>query len=322
MSLTTYTFPLNDGSHIPGFAWGNGSGNAKKTAIESGICALQSGIRHIDTAEGYNNEAETGEAIKGARLGKEEVYVTSKISGPKFNPIPVSKVRSAVEQTTKALGFIPDLYLIHNPFVIEPYEDLPKAWKELEDLKDEGKLRSIGVSNFRPQDLELILENARYKPAVNQIEYHPYLLTHLAPVLAIHQKHNIRTSAYGPLTPLLSSRHPTGGPIKPILARIAQRINTESAALPKGHERKLPIELDEIAVLLLWVRAKEVVVVSASGNKDNIGRLGKVAHLPGGLLTQEEVEEVERVGKGVHFRKYVSLFHLDWRLSGFTEMFC
>lgn len=72
------SFPLLDGTTIPWLAWGNGSGNARKTAVASGTLALQSGIRHIDTAQLYKNEKETGEAIRQASVPREDVYVTSK----------------------------------------------------------------------------------------------------------------------------------------------------------------------------------------------------------------------------------------------------
>lgn len=129
-----------------------------------------------------------------------------------------------------------------------------------------------------------------------QLEYHPYLLSHLEPVLKIHEENNIITSAYGPLTPLL--RHPSGGPLKPVLTRIAGRIS-------KDH-KDLPIEIDELAVLLLWQRAQGVLAVTASGTPDNIKRLSAISYLPNGLLTKEEVEEINSVGKKFHFRHYVS----------------
>jgi diketogulonate reductase-like aldo/keto reductase len=67
------------------------------------------------------------------------------------------------------LGFVPDCFLIHNPFVAPPGQ-LNALWKVLEELKDEGKLKSIGVSNFRPQDLEAILDGAKHKPVINQVD--------------------------------------------------------------------------------------------------------------------------------------------------------
>ena len=75
---------------------------------------------------------------------------------------------SLIQGSLDKIGFVPNLFLIHSPFVAEG-GDLKKLWKIFEDLKDQGKLRSIGVSNFRPQDLEAILDGAKYKPVVNQV---------------------------------------------------------------------------------------------------------------------------------------------------------
>lgn len=75
-----------------------------------------------------------------------------------------------MQESLDRLGFVPDLYLIHNPYVAEPGH-LKALWALFEALKDEGKLKSIGVSNFRPQDLEVILEGAKYKPVVNQVRF-------------------------------------------------------------------------------------------------------------------------------------------------------
>ena len=80
----------------------------------------------------------------------------------------LNKVRQSVESSVEKLGFIPDLFLIHNPFVASPGE-LKALWQIFEALKDEGKLKSIGVSNFRVQDLEAVLDGAKHKPVVNQV---------------------------------------------------------------------------------------------------------------------------------------------------------
>ncbi|PPR02557.1 hypothetical protein CVT26_012025 [Gymnopilus dilepis] len=285
------SFKLLDGTTIPWIAWGNGTGLTNKDAAEYGHLALESGIRHIDTAQLYKTEKQTGEAISRSSLKREDVYVTSKLScrGNGEEPVPVEDVPKAVQESIDRLGFVPDLFLIHNPFVAKPGE-LKAMWKALEDLKDQGKLKSIGVSNFRPQDLEEILDGAKYKPVINQLEYHPYLLAHLQPVLDLQAKHGILTASYGTLSPLL--RHRTGGPLKPVLERIAERIS-------KATGRKF----DANDVLLLWTRAQGVVVVTASGNPERIKRLAEIATLPD-LLTQEEIDEITQVGKTRHFRHY------------------
>lgn len=84
------------------------------------------------------------------------------------DPIQKEDIRALVEQSIKRLGTTPDLFLIHNPFVPAPGQ-LVEAWQIFEQLKDEGVLKSIGVSNFRPQDLEAVLKVAKHKPAVNQV---------------------------------------------------------------------------------------------------------------------------------------------------------
>ncbi|RXW18804.1 hypothetical protein EST38_g7057 [Candolleomyces aberdarensis] len=301
------SFQLSDGTSIPWVAWGNGTGQAKKDAIESGKLALESGLRHIDTAQLYDNEKETGIAIEQASVPRGEVYVTSKISGwqsQEENPVPLDEIRRSVQGSLDRLGFVPDLYLIHNPFVAPPGQ-LKAFWKVLEELKDEGKLKSIGVSNFRPQDLEAVLDGAKHKPVVNQLEYHPYTLAHLEPVLEIHAKHNILTTSYGPLTPLL--RHPTGGPLKPILHRIASRLT-----------KKYGEDIDAAAVLLLWLKARQVAAITASGNPDRIKNLAKIFK-SNWELDPEEVEEITTVGKTVHFRFYTVHMEKDFPLPNLPK---
>ncbi|KIY49038.1 conjugated polyketone reductase C1 [Fistulina hepatica ATCC 64428] len=300
------TIALSTGTKVPWLGWGNGSGNARKTAFESGKIALASGFQHIDTAQGYGNEVETGNTIRVSGIPKDNIFVTSKLSPiDNTKPVALPEVRGAVEESIKKLGFTPDLFLIHNPFVAESPADLKKMWQILEDLKAEGVLKDIGVSNFRPQDLEVILDGARYVPTVNQLEYHPYVLVHLEPVLAIHKKHGIVTSSFGPLTPLL--RHP-GGPLKPVLKRIAARI---AADHPK-------LSINEVTVLLLWTRAQGVITITASGNAEHIKRLADVAPLPD-LLTPAEVEEITNVGKTVHFRHYREHMEIDFPLPALPD---
>ncbi|KAF9463997.1 conjugated polyketone reductase C1 [Collybia nuda] len=299
MSQTIASFNLHDGTTIPWLAWGCGSGQAQRDPVNSGTHVLNAGINHIDTAQIYNTEEATGQIVAASPLGKDKIYVTSKLGAPEDKPISLDSIRGAVAETTRKLGFIPDLFLIHNPFVAHPGE-LKAMWNTLEDLKVEGKLKSIGVSNFRVQDFEAIFDGARFKPVVNQIEFHPYVLSHLEPVLALQAKHGIVTEAFGPLTPVV--RHGTGGPLKPILERIAARLTKSTGK-----------DVDTATVLLLWTRAQGVVAVSASGNADRIRGLAEVAKLPD-LLEQGEIDEITRVGKTVHFRHYTEHMEVDFPL--------
>lgn len=122
------------------------------------------------------------------------------------------------------------------------------------------------------------------------MEYHPYVLAQLDLLQPLHQKHNILFQAYGPLVPLI--RHPDGGPIKPILERIAQRLTKETGK-----------EVDTTAALLLWNLSTGVPVVTTSGNPDRIQKLAELDTLPD--LLPEEVEEINKAGRSVHYRYYV-----------------
>lgn len=213
--------------------------------------------------------------------------------------------------TIQRLGFQPNLLLIHNPYTFEEGQLTP-FWKTLEAMKDAGELESsLGVSNFQPQDLNELLAVAKYKPVVNrkscrynytaaypnsiaaELEFHPFLLAHLEPVLAIQEKYGIVTEAYGPLTPVI--RHKAkGGPLLPVLQKISKRLSSEP-----GVDASI---VDNAAILLLWCRAKGVVAVTASGNAERIQRLAKVQQLP--ELTSEEFQEIDEIGKKHHYRHY------------------
>lgn len=131
------------------------------------------------------------EAIKEVGIPRSNVYITSKIATPHGSD---AEIRAGIEETLNRMGTVPDLYLIHNPMIGQ--EDRALAtWKVMETMKDEGKLKSIGVSNFRPQDFEKLLPDCKYKPVINQLEFHPMVLKHLEPVLAIHKEHNIVTES-------------------------------------------------------------------------------------------------------------------------------
>ncbi|ODO07234.1 aldose reductase [Cryptococcus wingfieldii CBS 7118] len=287
------TIKLSDGKTLRAIGWGSGSGGIKgkdnnRLAIDAGVHALNANIRHIDTAQAYETEEATGLSIKEAGVDRSEVFVTTKISGTVANN--KEAIKENVLGSIELLGFKPDLLLIHNPFVVED-GNIAKFWTSLEELVKDGTLEgvSLGVSNFRPQDLEAVLKIATIKPVVNQIEFHPYVLVHLEPVLKIAKEHGIVIEAYGPLTPVL--RHPTGGPLKPVLERIAQRLSKDAGK-----------ELDSTAVLLLWTIQSGVVVITTSKNEERIKGLAALDSVPD--LTAEELKEITDVGKTHHFRYY------------------
>lgn len=173
------TVKLSNGRSIPALGYGAMVGHTGRAAE---LCAeaLKAGIMHLDTAQIYNTEVETAEAIKLAGFRREDVFVTSKLfyryskaGSPKSETIELETspeaVRASVQSTLDKLGFQPDLLLVHNPYVPAKGKIL-EFWKILEDLVEDGTLSStaLGVSNFRPQDLEEVLRGCKIRPVVNR----------------------------------------------------------------------------------------------------------------------------------------------------------
>jgi len=287
------TITLSDGKKIPGLGWGNGTGGINSNSqlsVDMGVVALKAGILHIDTAQSYSTEPETGKAVVESGIPREKIWITTKISGGSGVKTTAASVKDNVETSIKKLGLIPDVILIHSPFVPEEGK-IGEFWGYLEALVEDGTLKgcSLGLSNFRPQDIEEVMKVAKIKPVLNQVEYHPYLLAHLDRVTAVHEKYGIVAESYGPLTPLL--RHPTGGPVKPVLTKIAERIAKETGK-----------DVDAAGVLLLWTIQKGVVAVTASKNPENIKKMAAIEQLPD--LTAEDMKEIETAGRKVHFMHY------------------
>jgi 2,5-diketo-D-gluconate reductase A len=162
---------LNDGRTIPQLGFGVFQIEPADTraAVES---AIEIGYRHIDTAQMYRNEKGVGEAIAGSGLDRSEFFVTSKLSNAKHLP---DDARSAFEGTLAALGTdYVDLFLIHWPLPTLYDGDFTQTWRVLEDFYRAGQARSIGVSNFTPHHLRRLAAETEIRPAVNQIEIHPY----------------------------------------------------------------------------------------------------------------------------------------------------
>lgn len=134
--------------------------------------AIEGGYRHFDTAISYRNETVVGKALKESGKAREEFFVTSKIPGEAEYTKNAAAVKKGVQSSLEALDtdYI-DLYLIHHPW--NDLDEILEVWKVLEDYVDQGVLKAIGVSNFQEPELKFLVEHARIKPAVNQIESHP-----------------------------------------------------------------------------------------------------------------------------------------------------
>ncbi len=186
--------PLNHGvGYVPALGFGTLIPDAAVT-ITATRDALEAGFRHFDSAERYGNEREVGRALQAGLaaggIAREDIFVTTKLWNSNHRP---ERVEPAFEASLERLGLkYLDLYLIHTPFAFQPGDDqdprdqngnvlydqdvtLFDTWKAMEILVDHGKCRAIGLSDIDLNELKTIYEPARIKPAVVEIEAHPYL---------------------------------------------------------------------------------------------------------------------------------------------------
>jgi 2,5-diketo-D-gluconate reductase A len=183
---------MNDGQRMPQLGFGVFQVPPDETA-EAVLQALGAGYRAIDTASAYGNEEGVADAIARSGLPREEVFVTTKVWNGDHGR---ARARAGFERSLQALrSEYVDLYLIHWP---QPARDLYlETWETLIELRNSGRARSIGVSNFLPEHLGRIIGATGVIPAVNQIELHPWLQQ--AELRASHADHGILTEAWSPL---------------------------------------------------------------------------------------------------------------------------
>ncbi|NUT57386.1 MAG: aldo/keto reductase [Agromyces sp.] len=183
---------LNDGNSIPQLGFGVFKVDPKQTE-RIVTDALEVGYRHIDTARIYGNEEGVGRALADSGISREELFVTTKLWNDDQG---TQSVFDAFDRSLDRLGLeYLDLYLIHWP---TPRNDrYVETWKAFERLRESGRVRSIGVSNFLAPHLERLLDETDVVPAVDQIELHPY---HQQPeTAAFAEEHAIAIEAWGPL---------------------------------------------------------------------------------------------------------------------------
>jgi 2,5-diketo-D-gluconate reductase A len=187
------TIALNNGVEIPQLGFGVFQIKPAET-VEATVAALEVGYRHIDTAEMYGNEKEVGEAIRRSGVPREEVFVTSKLNNGFHARDAALK---AFDGTLEALGFdYLDLFLVHWPL---PGIDVDyvETWRAMEEIYAGGKVRAIGVSNFKQHHLNRLFAETEIRPAANQIEIHPYLAQD--DLRAFDAEHQIVTEAWSPI---------------------------------------------------------------------------------------------------------------------------
>ena len=231
------TVTLNNGVKMP--LLGLGVYQARGREGEQAVTwALETGYRHIDTAKFYGNEAEVGRAVKRSGLPREDIFVVTKLWNSDHG---YKAARAAFQESQQRLDLgIVDLYLIHWPVSAQRGE----SWRALEELAAEGRVRAIGVSNYTIEHLEELLTTARVVPAVNQVEFHPWL--YQKELLEFCRVHGIQLEAYSPLTKGERLRDPR-------LEAIARKYGKSPAQM-----------------LIRWCLQHEVVVIPKSTNPQRI----------------------------------------------------
>ncbi len=194
MTTTAPTVPLSQGVEMPLLGLGTARMDDAEAA-ESVRSAIEDGYRLVDTAENYGNERGVGQGLRDAGIGRDEVFVTTKLNKRWHS---VDGARQACENSLERLGLeYLDLLLVHWP---NPDQDrYVEAWEGLVRLREDGLVRAIGTSNFKPHHLDRIIEATGVAPAVNQINLNPYATR--AATHAYHVSHGIVTEAWSPLRP-------------------------------------------------------------------------------------------------------------------------
>jgi 2,5-diketo-D-gluconate reductase A len=256
---------LHDGTTIPQVGFGVyrvPSDEAQEVVAE----ALAAGYRSIDTAKLYDNEAGVGRAIAESGIPRDDLYVTTKVWNDDQG---YDQTRRAFDRSMELLGLeVLDLYLIHWPY---PGQDrYVDTFRALISLRDEGRLRSVGVSNFQPTHLDRLVEETGVTPVLNQVELHPHLQQ--AELRGYHQAHGIVTEAWAPLGA-------GKGPLdEPVLAEIAA-----------AHE------VSPAQVVLRWHLDLGNVVIPKSSNP---ARMRENLDLFGFALTDDDHTRIATLDRG------------------------
>ncbi|YBV93375.1 aldo/keto reductase (plasmid) [Bacillus sp. PK9-021] len=260
------TFTLHNGVKMPGFGLGVFKVEEGPELVNAIKVAMKHGYRSIDTAAIYGNEEGVGqgirEGLKEAGISRENVFVTSKVWNADLG---YDATIAAYETSLKKLGLdYLDLYLIHWP-VEGKYKE---AWRALETLYKEGKVKAIGVSNFQAHHLKDLMEDAEINPVINQVEYHPRLTQ--KELQAFCEKHHIQLEAWSPLMQgeLLDNE---------VLTEIANKHNKSVAQ-----------------VILRWDVQNGIITIPKSTKEHRIVENASIFDFE---LTKEEMERIDELNQ-------------------------
>ena len=287
-NLNQHRFALNNGSgEIPALGFGTSLSDNRKTrdAVKT---AVEVGFRHLDAAERYRNEAQVGAALKelfaDGTVRREDLFVTTKLWNNNHRP---ERVKPALQASLDRLGLdVADLYLVHTPFAFQPGDDqdprhphgaviydegvtLEETWSAMEALVDEGLSRAVGLSDIDAERAREIIDTARIKPAVVEVESHPY-----HPQWELHElcsRHGIILLAFAALGHALEPRLLDDA----LIVAIAQRFE------------KTPAQ-----VLLAWGIQRGTAVLTGSVTPSRIKENFDVTALPESAI-QEISEQLQ-----------------------------
>lgn len=283
--LRSRKIPMNNGRTIPALGFGTLIPDPAETMAATRD-ALEAGFRHFDCAERYGNEREVGKALQAGlaagRISREDIFVATKLWNTNHRP---ERVEPAFEASLDRLGLkCLDLYLIHTPYAFQPGDDqdprdqngnvlydhgvtLLDTWRAMESVVDHGRCRALGLSDIGLEELKPIYETARVKPAVVQVESHPYLPE--TELLEFCKEKGIVLLAFAPLGHGMKP----GLLDDPVIAGIAARVERTPAQ-----------------VLLAWAVQRGTALLttprSAARAKENFG----ISRLP-----QDAFDEINRI---------------------------
>ena len=250
---------FNNGQKIPQLGYGvyliPNNGETEKCVLE----ALKVGYRHIDTAHAYGNEKEVGSAVKKSGIPRNEIFVTSKLWISEYGE---GKTLQAIDKMLKRLDLVYiDLILLHFPF-----NDYMGAYKDLEKAYEQGKVKSIGISNFENQKLEELCDMAKIKPVLNQVELHPYFQQN--ELKKRMDKYNTKIEAWAPLGHALTNIFN-----EEVIKKLAEKY------------KKTPAQ-----IILRWNIQRGIITIPKSQKPERIKENFEIFDFE---MTEDEIKEID-----------------------------
>lgn len=270
----TTSLTLNNGVELPAIGLGVFQTPPEET-VAAVASALRTGYRHIDTAAAYGNEREVGQGIRESGVARSEIFIETKIWISDYG---YEETLHAFDKSAGKLGVEQiDLLILHQPLP-SAFERTIGAYKALEKLLADGKVRAIGVSNFMPEHLTQLLEQTEVVPSVNQIEVHPYFQQ--KELTALHEEHGILTQAWSPIGGITS------------YGQAARRTFDEPVILTIGET----YGKSAAQVMLRWHIQNGIQVIPKSTKPERIAENFDVFDFE---LTADEVARIDALDTGV-----------------------